>query len=78
MRRSRDAYERIGGAHARRERLAIGICLKTLAQEARIALVNLDKAGDRRSRIGESFGRDARRGSDAWCGMHVGQAGFWR
>ncbi len=71
MGRSRDAHKRIGGAHARRQRLAVGIRLKTIAQEARIALIDIVKASHRRSGIGEGLGRDVPRGSYAQWGVHV-------
>src|SRR5271169_2725327 len=46
MGRGRDAYKWIGGAHAPRGRLALGKRLKTIAQEAGVALVNFLEAGD--------------------------------
>ena len=63
MGRGRDAYKGIGGAHARANRLTIGIRLKAIAQEASIALVDFVKAGDGRSGIGEGFRREALAGS---------------
>ena len=59
MGRGRDAYKWIGGAHAPRGRLALGERLKTIAQEAGVALVNFLEAGDCRRGVGERFGRDA-------------------
>src|SRR6266849_5459199 len=76
MGRSRDAHKWIGGAHARRERLAIGIGLETIAQEAGIALVDIVKASHRSSGVGEGFGRDAPRGSNGQWGVHVVQVRF--
>jgi hypothetical protein len=54
-----------------RRRLAIGECLKTIAQEASVALVDFLKAADCRSGIGERFGCDALRGQDAQNRVHV-------
>src|SRR5215467_14071848 len=76
MRRSRDADKWIGGAHARRKAFAIGKGFKTIAQETRIALVDLDEASHGRSDIGEGFRGDARRGSNAQCRVHVVQTGL--
>ena len=42
-----DADERIGGAHARRERLAARVGFETIAQEAGVALVDVFQPGDR-------------------------------
>ena len=72
MGRGRDAYKWIGGAHAPRGRLALGKRLKTIAQEAGVALVNFLEAGDCRRGVGERFGRDALWGQDAQNGVHVG------
>ena len=66
-----DAHKRIGGAHARANRLTIGMRPKTIAQECSIALIDLVEASDRRSGIGKGFRRDALRGQDAQCRLHV-------
>ena len=66
-----DAHKRIGGAHARANRLTIGMRPKTIAQEGSIALIDLVEASDRRSGIGKGFRRDALRGQDAQCRVHV-------
>src|SRR5262249_48088691 len=71
MRRSGDAHKWIGGAYARCERLAVGICLKAITQEVGIALVDLLKAGHRSSSIGEGLGRDAPGDSNVQYGGHV-------
>jgi len=71
MGRDRDAHKGIGGAHARANRLTIGIRPKAIAQESNIALVDLVEARDGRSGIGEGLRREALRGQDAQCRMHV-------
>ena len=71
MGRGREAHKGIGCAHARRERLAIDVRLKAIAQEVSVPLVDLVEADDCRSGVGEGFGRDALRGQHAQCGVHV-------
>ena len=44
---------------------------KTIAQERGIALIDFVEASDRRSGIGKGFRRDALRGQDALCRVHV-------
>ena len=70
MGRGREAHKGIGCAHARRERLAIDVRLKAIAQEVSVPLVDLVEADDCRSGVGEGFGRDALRGQHAQCGVH--------
>ena len=49
----------------------LGESLKTIAQEAGVALVNFLEAGDCRRGVGERFGREALWGQDAQNGVHV-------
>jgi len=71
MGRGRDAHKRIGSANAVANRLTIGVRPKAIAQESNIALIDLLEAADRRRGISESFRRDALRGQDARCKVHV-------
>jgi hypothetical protein len=66
-----DAHKRIGGAHARANRLTIGMRPKTIAQECGIAPIDFVEASDRRRGIGKGFRRDTLRGQDAQCRVHV-------
>jgi hypothetical protein len=75
LRNFRDEYEesiKAGRcAHARVNRLTIGVRPKAIAQESNIALVDLVEARDGRSGIGEGLRREALRGPDAQCRVHV-------
>jgi hypothetical protein len=63
-----DAHKRIGGAHARANRLTIGIRPKTIAQEGGIALIDLIEASNRRSGIGK--------GLSGWAPIDAESSGF--
>src|SRR5271170_5161617 len=68
MSRDRDAHKRISGANPCGNYLTICIRLKTIAQEGSIALIDFLEAHDRRSSIGEGFGREGLWGQDRQCG----------
>src|SRR5882757_8062922 len=77
MRRGRDPHQRIMRPHPRRERQAVDIGLKAIAQELGVALVDLLEAADGGTGVDERFGQDGRRSFEQRCGRHFASAADW-